>query len=93
MRGLRSYTSVDDEDDATNLKVVKILEQRLQHRTSGTSKYSHMYGDHDDSQNPVFSRDAEVDSFGQGSRNSAKRRCVAVVIPFSYAALWEAMQE
>jgi hypothetical protein len=49
MRGLCSCTSVDDEDDATDLKVVKILEQRLQHRTSGTSEYSHTYDDHDDS--------------------------------------------
>jgi hypothetical protein len=29
----------------------------------------------------------------QGSRNSATRRHVAVVIPVSYAALWEATQE
>jgi hypothetical protein len=90
MRGLRSRTSVDNEDDAANLKVVKILEQRLQHRTSGTYVYSHTYNDHHDSRNPVSSRDAEVDSFGQGSENSATRRRVAVVISFSYAALREA---
>jgi hypothetical protein len=52
-----------------------------------------MYGNHDDSRNPVFSRDAKVDSFGKGSINSAIRRCVAVVILFSYAGLREAMQE
>jgi hypothetical protein len=28
-RGLRSRTSVDDEDDVADLKVMKILEQRL----------------------------------------------------------------
>jgi hypothetical protein len=55
--------------------------------------YSHTYGDHDDSRNPVSSRDAEVDGFGQGSGNSTTRRRVAVVIPFSYAALREAMHE
>jgi hypothetical protein len=49
MRGLRSRISVDDEDDVGNLKVVKILEQRLRHRMSGTSAYSHTYDDHDDS--------------------------------------------
>jgi hypothetical protein len=93
MRGLRSCTSIDDEDDVADLKVVKILEQRLRHRTSGTSAYSHTYGDHDVSRNPVYSRDAEVDGFGQGSGNSATRQRVAVVIPFSYAALWEATRE
>jgi hypothetical protein len=36
---------------------------------------------------------AEVEGFGQGSRNSAARRRVAVVIPFSYAALQEATRE
>jgi hypothetical protein len=70
-----------------------MLEQRLWHRTSGTSAYSHTYGDHDDSRNPVSSRDAEVDGFGQGSGNSATWRRVAVVIPVSYVALWEATQE
>jgi hypothetical protein len=48
-----------------DLKVVKILAQRLRHRMSGTSAYSHMYGDHDDSQNPVSSRDAVVDDTSQ----------------------------
>jgi hypothetical protein len=64
MQGLRSRTSVDDEDDVANLKVVKFLEQRLRHHTSGTFAYSHTYGDHDDSRNPVSSRYAEVDGFG-----------------------------
>jgi hypothetical protein len=41
------------------IKVVKILAQRLLHHTSGTSAYSHTYGDHDDSRNPIFSRDAK----------------------------------
>jgi hypothetical protein len=63
MRGLRSRTSVDDEDDVVDLKVMKILEQRVWHCMSGTSAYLHTYGDHDDSQNPVSSRDAEVDDF------------------------------
>jgi hypothetical protein len=54
---------------------------------SGTSMYSHKYGDHDDIQNPHSSRDVEVDDFGQGSRNSTAQRCAVVVIPFSYAAL------
>jgi hypothetical protein len=36
---------------------VKILEQRLRIRTSGTSAYSHTYDDHDDSQNPCSSQD------------------------------------
>jgi hypothetical protein len=65
---------------------MKILEQRLRHHMSGTSTYSHMYDDHDDSRNTVSSRDAEVDGFGQGSENSTTRRRVAVVIPISYAA-------
>jgi hypothetical protein len=34
------------------------------------STYSHKYDEHDDSQNPISSRDAEVDDFGQGSGNS-----------------------
>jgi hypothetical protein len=93
MRGLRSRTSVAVKDDIADLKVVKILEQRLQHRTSGTSAYSHTYGDHDDSWNPVSSRDAEVEDFEQGSRNSATRRRVAVVILVSYAALLGATRE
>jgi hypothetical protein len=63
-RGLRFRTSLAVEDDVADLKVVKILEQRLWHRTSGTSAYSHTFGDHDDSRNPVSSRDAEVDGFG-----------------------------
>jgi hypothetical protein len=62
-RGLRPRTSIVDEDDVADLKVVKILEQRQRYRTSGTSAYSHTYGDHDDSRNPVSSRDAEVDGF------------------------------
>jgi hypothetical protein len=49
MWGLCSRTSVAVKDDIADLKVVKILEQRLRHRTSGTSTYSHTYGDHDDS--------------------------------------------
>jgi hypothetical protein len=52
-----------------------------------------MYVDHDDSRNPIFSRDAEVDGFRHGSRNSATRRRAAVVIPFSYTTLQEATQE
>jgi hypothetical protein len=52
-----------------------------------------MYGDHDDSWNPISSRDVEVDGFGQGSRNSATRRRVVVVIFFSYADLREATRE
>jgi hypothetical protein len=38
-RGLRSHSSIGDEDDVADLKVVKILEQRLRCRTSGTSAY------------------------------------------------------
>jgi hypothetical protein len=60
---------------------------------SVTSVYSHTYGDHDDSRNPVSSRDVEADGFGQGSENSATRRHVMVVILVSYAALREATQE
>jgi hypothetical protein len=86
-------TSVDDEDDVADLKVVKILEQRLWHHTSGTSTYSHTYGDHDDSRNPISNRDAEVDSFGQGFGNSTTRWRAAMVIPFSYATLREATRE
>jgi hypothetical protein len=93
MRGLRFRTSVDDEDDVADLKVMKILEQQLRHRMSGTSAYSHTYGDHDDSRNPVSSRDAEADGFGQGSEKFATRRRVMVVILISYAALREATQE
>jgi hypothetical protein len=55
MQGLRSRTSVVVEDDVADLKVVKILEQQLRHRTNSTSAYSHTYGDHDDSRNPVSS--------------------------------------
>jgi hypothetical protein len=69
------------------------IKQRLWHHTSSTSTYSHTYGDHDDSWNPVSSQDAEVDGFGQGSGNSATRWRAAVVIPFSYAALREATRE
>jgi hypothetical protein len=93
MCGLRSRISVVVEDFVADLKVAKNLEQRLRHRTSGTSAYSHTYGNHDDSRNPVSSRDAEVEALEQGSGNSATRRRVAVVIPVSYAALWEAMRE
>jgi hypothetical protein len=93
MRGLCSRTSVDDEDDVADINVVKILEQRLWHRTSGTSACSHTYGDHDYSRKPVSSRDAEVDGFGQGFGNSATGRHVAVVIPVSYTTLWEATWE
>jgi hypothetical protein len=57
---------------------------------SGTSAYSHTYSDHDDSRNPVSSRDAEVETLKQRSGNSATQRRVAVVIPISYAALREA---
>jgi hypothetical protein len=70
MQGLRSRTSVAIEDDLADLKVAKNLAQRLWHHTSGTSAYSHTYGNHDDSQNPVSSRDAEVEALEQGSRNS-----------------------
>jgi hypothetical protein len=70
-----------------------ILEQRLRCRTSGTYVYSHMYGDHDDSRNPHPSQDAVVDSFVQGSGNSAARRLATVAIPFSYRALREATRE
>jgi hypothetical protein len=93
MQGLHSRTSVAVEDVVADLKVIKNLEQRLRHRTSGTSTYSHTYDDHDDSQNPFSSRDAEVEALEQGSRNSATRRRVTVVIPISYAALREAMRE
>jgi hypothetical protein len=61
MRGLRYCTSVTVEDVIADLKVVKNLVQRLQHCTSGTSTYSHVYNDHDDSRNPISSRDAEVE--------------------------------
>jgi hypothetical protein len=54
---LCSRICVDDEDDVAGLKVMKILEQQLQHQASSTSVYSHMYGDHDDSQNPWSSQD------------------------------------
>jgi hypothetical protein len=64
MRGLHSRTSVAVVAD---LKVVKNLVQRLRHRMSGTSTYSHTYGYHDDSWNPVSSRDAEVETLEQGS--------------------------
>jgi hypothetical protein len=93
MWGLRFRTSVAVKDVIADLKVVKNLAQRLQHRTSITSMYSHMYGDHDDSQNPVSSRDAEVDALEQRSGNSAIRCHVAVVIPVSYIALREATRE
>jgi hypothetical protein len=56
-----------------------------------------MYGDHDDSLNPVSSRDAEVAALEQGSGNSTTRGCVMVVIPISYVALrgatWERERE
>jgi hypothetical protein len=52
-----------------------------------------MYGNHDDSRKPISSRDAEVEALEQGSRNSVTRRRVVVVIPVSYAALWEATRE
>jgi hypothetical protein len=58
MRGLCSHTSVDDEDDVVDLKVMKILEQRLRRHTSGTSTYSHTYGDYDDCRNPCSSQDS-----------------------------------
>jgi hypothetical protein len=93
MQGLRSRTSVDDEDNVADLKVVKILEQQPRHRKSDTFVYSHTYGDHDDSRNPISSRDAEVDDFGEGSRNSTTRHRIAVMIPVSYAALREVMWE
>jgi hypothetical protein len=93
-RALCSRTSIDDEDDEADLKVDGDLgETTLRCRTSGTSAYSDTYGDHDDSRNPCSNRDVEVDGFGQGSGNSAARRRAAVVIPFSYAALREAMRE
>jgi hypothetical protein len=55
--------------------------------------YSHRYGNHNDSWNPIYSRDAEVEALEQGSRNSATRWRVTVVIPISYAALREATHE
>jgi hypothetical protein len=58
---LHSRTSVVVEDIIADLKVTKNLAQRLRHRTSGTSAYSHTYGDHDESRSPVSSRDAEVE--------------------------------
>jgi hypothetical protein len=91
--GLRFRTSVVVEDDVADLKVVKILEQRLRHRTSGTFAYSHMYGDHDDSRNPISTQDVEVDGFGQRSGNSATRWRVTMVILVSYAALRETTRE
>jgi hypothetical protein len=51
MWGLRSCTSVDDEDDIADLKVMKFLEQPLRCHMSGTSTYLHTYGDHDDLRN------------------------------------------
>jgi hypothetical protein len=57
MRGLCSRTSIDDEYDIADLKVMKILEQRLRRHTSGTSTYSHTCGDYDDSWNPRSSQD------------------------------------
>jgi hypothetical protein len=86
-RGLHSRTSVAIDDVVANLKVAKNLAQELRHRTSGTSAYSHTYGDHDDSRNPISRRDAEVEALEQGSKNSRTRRRVAVVIPISYTAL------
>jgi hypothetical protein len=91
--GLRSRTSVAVEDVVADLKVAKDLAQRLWHRTSSTSTYSHTYGDHDDSRNPVSSWGAEVEALEQGFENSATRRRVAVVILVSYAALREATRE
>jgi hypothetical protein len=75
-RGLRSRTSVAVKDVEADLKVVKNLAQQLRHRTSGTFAYSHTYDDHDDSRNPVSSRDTEVEALEQGSGNSATRRRV-----------------
>jgi hypothetical protein len=92
-RGLHSRTSIAIEDVIADLKVAKNLAQRLRHHTSGTSVYSHRYGDHDDSQNPVSRRDAEVEALEQGSENSETRWRVAVVIPISYTAHQEAMWE
>jgi hypothetical protein len=71
MWGLCSRTSIAIKDDVADLKAMKNLAQQLRHRTSGTSTYSHTYGDHDDSRNPVSSRDAEVEALEQGSGNSA----------------------
>jgi hypothetical protein len=93
MRGLRSRTSVAIEDIIVDLKVMKNLAKRLWHRTSGTSMYSHTYGNHDDSWNPISSRDAEVEALEEGSENSAIQRCVTVVILISYAAIREATWE
>jgi hypothetical protein len=73
--------------------IAKNLAQQLWHRTSGTSAYSHTYADHNESRNPVSCRDAEVEALKHGSGNSATRRRVAVVIPVSYAGLWEATWE
>jgi hypothetical protein len=71
IRGLRSRISVAVVDDVADLKVMKILAQRLRHRTSGTSAYLHRYGKHDDYWNPVSNRDAEVEALEQGFKNSA----------------------
>jgi hypothetical protein len=91
--GLRSRIIVPIKDILADLKVVKNLAQRLWHRTSGTSAYSHTYDDHDDSRNPISSRDAEVEALELGSGNSTTRQRVMVVIPVSYAALLEATWE
>jgi hypothetical protein len=87
MRGLRSRTSVNDEDDVADLKVVKILDQRLCCHMSGTSAYSHTYGDHDDLRNPRSSQDCGSRWRWTESGNSAARRRAAVVRSLSYAAL------
>jgi hypothetical protein len=42
---------------------------------------------------PNLANIAEVDGFGQGFGNSVARRFAVVVIPFSYAALCDAMRE
>jgi hypothetical protein len=56
-RGLRSRTSVDDKDDVADLKVDGDLGGTTPVSPSGTSAYSHTYGDHDDSRNPRSSQD------------------------------------
>jgi hypothetical protein len=83
MSGLRSCTSIDVPD----LKVMKFLEQWLWRHTSGTSAYSHMYGDHDDLQNSRCSHNCGSRLRWTESRNFVARRLAAVVWSLSCAAL------
>jgi hypothetical protein len=72
---------------------MEILEQRLRCRTSGTSAYSHTYGDYDDSRIPNPAKIAEVVDVGQGSGNSTAQRRATMVRSLSYIALREATRE